>query len=101
MYNTHITNITPSIPNDIYRLMRRYREINWSEVARQAIIERLFRIKASRDGLTREELAMFLEIKGIEIPKVELLAEKELALLSRIKERERVTMKRLKESEGR
>lgn len=96
-----MTNITLSIPNEIYKLMRRYREINWSEVARQAIIERLLRIKSSRDGLTREELAMLLEIRGIEIPRVEYPAEKELALMKRIKERERARMKRLRELEGR
>jgi len=84
-----MTNITLSIPDDMYRLMKKYKEVNWSEVARQAIIEKLLRLKSSRDGLTRGELLTLLEIKGMEMPREEHVAEKEWAFLRKIKERER------------
>ena len=96
-----MTNITLSIPNDIYRLMRKYKEINWSEVARQAIIEKLLRLKSSKDGLTKEELSMLLEIKGMEMPREEHAAEKEWAFLRKTKEREKRRKRYLKELEKR
>ncbi|MFX1294055.1 MAG: hypothetical protein ACFFD2_04250 [Promethearchaeota archaeon] len=32
-----IPNITLSIPDEIYKIMKKYKEIRWSEIARQAI----------------------------------------------------------------
>ena len=36
-----MSNITLSIPADLKKQMERYGEINWSEVARQAIVEKV------------------------------------------------------------
>jgi len=55
-----MTHITLSIPEELYRLMKKHREINWSEVARRAILEKLLAIKAGEEVLTRKELAMLL-----------------------------------------
>ena len=52
-------NITLSIPEDVYRRMKKYREVKWSEVVRKAIVEYLKR----------------LEERGFEETTVELLDE--------------------------
>ena len=46
-------NITLSIPVDVRRLMRKYPEIRWSEIARRAIISKLEDLKRL-DELTKE-----------------------------------------------
>ena len=79
--------------------MKKHREINWSEVARRAIIEKLLAIKAGEEGLTREELAMLLEATGMRIPTRSYDYGRELELLEKIKERERRRIKYLKELE--
>ena len=40
-----MANVTLSIPEDIYRRMKRRRDVRWSEVAREAIIEKLERLE--------------------------------------------------------
>jgi len=94
-----MTHITLSIPEELYRLMKKHREINWSEVARRAIIEKLLAIKAGEEGLTREELAMLLEATGRRIPTRSYDYSRELKLLEKIKEKERRRIKYLKELE--
>ena len=55
-----MASLTLSIPEDLRDKMRQFPEINWSEVARQAIVqkakllERMDRILAT-EGLTEEE----------------------------------------------
>jgi hypothetical protein len=46
-------NITLSIPMDVQKHMRKYPEIRWSEVARQAIIRKLEDLKRL-DELTKD-----------------------------------------------
>lgn len=91
--------ITLSIPDSIYRLMRKYKEVNWSEVARKAIIRRLLSMKASREGLTREELAVLLESMNISLRAEDYGYERETEFLERIKERERRRLELLKRLE--
>lgn len=51
-------NITLSIPEELYRKMKKYSEVRWSEVARKAIIEYLRKLegesKTSTDELLEE-----------------------------------------------
>ncbi len=49
-------NITLSIPNDIYRKMKKYSEIKWSEVARKAIVDYLNRLEEGKTEFTTEEI---------------------------------------------
>jgi len=51
-----MANITLAIPEDVYRRMRRYREIRWSEVARRAILEYLRRLEEGGFETTTDEL---------------------------------------------
>ena len=49
-------NITLSIPEDVYRRMKKYREVRWSEVVRKAIVEYLRRLEEGGFELTTKEL---------------------------------------------
>jgi len=49
-------NITLSIPDDVYRRMKRYREVKWSEVVRRAIVEYLRRLEEGGFEETTAEL---------------------------------------------
>lgn len=40
-HNTHMANITLSISDNIYKKIKKHKEIKWSEVARSAIEEKL------------------------------------------------------------
>lgn len=40
-HNTHMTNMTLSIPPELYAKMKQYKEIKWSEIAREAFIRKL------------------------------------------------------------
>ena len=49
-------NITLSIPEDVYRKMKKYGEVRWSEVVRKAIVEYLRRLEEGGFELTTGEL---------------------------------------------
>lgn len=66
-------NITLSIPVEIHRLMRKYPEIRWSEVARRAIIGKLEDL-GRLDELTKGSR---LEEKGVD--ELDQLVKKKLA----------------------
>jgi len=91
--------ITLNIPDNLYRLMRKYKEINWSEIARRAIVRKILSLKACDEGLNREEFSLLLEIMGEtgEVKKYPI--EEELHFLKLIRERERKRMEFLKELE--
>lgn len=49
-------NITLSIPDEIYKKMKKYREVRWSEVARKAIVEYLKKLEGEFKMSTEELL---------------------------------------------
>ena len=49
-------NITLSLPDDIYKKMKKYSEIRWSEVVRKAIADYIRKLEESRVEITTEEL---------------------------------------------
>jgi len=79
--------------------MKKYKEVNWSEVARRAIVETLLRLKASDEGLTLEELSMLLELREMKEEVREYSFEREAELLRKIKAREKRRRKLLEELE--
>lgn len=93
-----MTNITLSVPDWLHRLMKRYRSVNWSEVARRAIIREVLSLKARDEGLTREELEFLIEISGVEFPPRHEPSTGEDELQKRAKERERRRMEKLREA---
>ena len=63
-------NITLSVPNDIKREMVRHKELNWSEVARQAIEEKLRQLAVLDQLLAKSEVtAEDIEREAKEIKK--------------------------------
>ena len=50
-------NITLSIPAEVHRLMRKYPEIRWSEVARRAIISKLEDLRRMDELLSGSRLS--------------------------------------------
>ena len=51
-----MTNLTLSIPDDLKVKMRHFPEINWSEVARQAIMEKTRILEQMQQVLSRSTL---------------------------------------------
>ena len=51
-----MTNLTLSIPDDLKAKMIRFPEINWSEVARQAIMEKTRLLEQMQQLLSRSKL---------------------------------------------
>ena len=51
-----MTNLTLSIPDDLKAKMSRFPEINWSEVARQAIMEKTRMLEQMQQLLSRSRL---------------------------------------------
>ena len=49
-------NITLSIPEDIYKKMKKYSEIKWSEVVRKAIVDYLKKLEENRMEVSTKEL---------------------------------------------
>ena len=93
-----MANITLSVPDWVRDLMKRYKEVNWSEVARRAIIREILRIKAVEEGLTIEELDILLDIVGAGEAVPSPLVEE--TLQAKVRERERRRIKRIEEVEG-
>ena len=49
-------NITLSIPDELYRKMKQYSEIKWSEVVRKAIVDYMRKLEENRNEVSSEEL---------------------------------------------
>lgn len=51
-----MTNMTLSLPEDLYNIMQKYREIKWSEVARQALWTKAKKLQLMDKLLAKSEL---------------------------------------------
>jgi hypothetical protein len=71
--------------------------VNWSEVARRAIIKEILTIKAEEEGLGREELSLLMEIESIELPEERKVPISEEELQAKVKNRERRRLGKLRE----
>ncbi|MEM4141158.1 MAG: ribbon-helix-helix domain-containing protein, partial [Nitrososphaeria archaeon] len=56
-----MTNITLSIPDELYKKMKKYSEIKWSEVVRKAIIDYIKRIEEGGFKVSAKELLKNLD----------------------------------------
>ncbi len=52
----NMTNITLSIPDDVYKIMKRHGEIRWSEVVRRAIKEFIGKLEEKESHMTTGDL---------------------------------------------
>ena len=73
LHNIHMAHITLSIPDDLYKKMKEYPEIKWSEIARNAIKEYLAKFerrtttKELRERIPKEALKILDEISEEEM----------------------------------
>jgi hypothetical protein len=51
-------NITLSVPEDLHELMKRHREIRWSEIARRAILAEAVKFKLIEKIASKSKLTM-------------------------------------------
>jgi len=50
-----MTNITLSIDDQIYRLMKKYSEIKWSDFVRKCVESRIKELESIKDGILADE----------------------------------------------
>jgi hypothetical protein len=66
-----MANITLSVPEEVYRRMKRRRDVKWSEVARQAIVMKLERLEGPVGfSISASELAEVIAKAGVKLDKV-------------------------------
>jgi len=66
-------NITISIPEDLYKKMKRYSEVKWSEVIRKALIEYIGRLEVmEREVVSSDELAELLRESKLDVSSISL-----------------------------
>jgi hypothetical protein len=65
-----MANVTLSLPADVYRRMKKHREVRWSEVVRRAIVEYLENL----EGRSRStgQLLSIVEKDGVDLSSVSL-----------------------------
>jgi len=51
-----MTNMTLAIPEDLHKIMKKHKEIKWTEVARQAMWERARKLELMDTLLSKSEL---------------------------------------------
>ena len=52
-----MTNMTLAIPEDLHKIMKKHKEIKWTEVARQAMWERARRLELMDTLLSKSEIS--------------------------------------------
>lgn len=66
-----MANITLSVPEEVYRRMKRRRDVKWSEVARRAILEKLEQAEGPIGFCTSaSELAHMIARAGVKLNEV-------------------------------
>ena len=66
-------NITVSIPEELYKKMKRYSEVKWSEVLRKALTEYIGRLEAMERGVVSSvELAELLKGSKLDVSSISL-----------------------------
>lgn len=51
-----MTNMTLAIPEDLYKIIKKHKEIKWTEIARQAMWEQARKIELMDNLLSKSEL---------------------------------------------
>lgn len=78
----YMVNMTLSVPQEIYKEMKKYPEIKWSEIARQAIIKKI------------KDLKMLDKLVSKSVLKVENIDKLDEIIKAGLWERHRRTLKR-------
>ena len=68
-----MANITLSVPDEVYRRMKRRRDVKWSEIARRAIVEKLEQVEGPVGFYaSTRELADMIASAGVNLNDVPL-----------------------------
>jgi len=51
-----MTNMTLAIPDELHRLMRKHKEVRWSEVAREALWDKVRKLELMDEILSKSKL---------------------------------------------
>jgi len=89
-----MANITLSVPDWLYKLIKKYKHVNWSEIARRAITLEALSIKAEKEGLTREEVLLLMEMLNIKTTEEKAVLEEDI-LQSLLRQREKRRIEKL------
>ncbi|AGT34563.1 MAG: hypothetical protein QXX32_07505 [Thermofilum sp.] len=89
-----MANITLSVPDWLYELIKKYKHVNWSEIARRAITLEALSIKAEKEGLTREEVLLLMEMLNIKTTEEKAVLEEDI-LQSLLRQREKRRIEKL------
>jgi len=89
-----MANITLSVPDWLYELIKKYKHVNWSEIARRAITLEALSIKAEKEGLTREEVLLLMEMLNIKTTEEKAEVEEDI-LQSLLRQREKRRIEKL------
>jgi len=82
-----MVNITVSIPEELYRKMKKYSEVRWSEVVRKALAEYVWRLEVMERGVVpSERLAELLRESSLDVGGISL--EKALEFYEKARELE-------------
>jgi len=80
-------NITVSIPEELYKKMKRYSEVKWSEVVRKALTEYIGRLEVMERGVvSSDELAELLKKSKLGVSSISL--EKAIEHYEKVRELE-------------
>ncbi|MGQ9624143.1 MAG: ribbon-helix-helix domain-containing protein [Candidatus Bathycorpusculaceae bacterium] len=68
-----MVNITVSIPEELYKKMKKYSEVRWSEVVRKALAEYIGRLEVMERGVvSSERLAELLRESNLDVSSIGL-----------------------------
>jgi len=66
-------NMTISIPDELYKRMKKYSEVRWSEVVRKALAEYIVRLEITERGtMPSAELAKMLKDSNLDVSSISL-----------------------------
>lgn len=69
----YMPNITVSIPDALYKRMKKHSEVKWSEVIRKALTEYVSRLEVLKRGfLTSDELVELLKESDLDVSSISL-----------------------------
>jgi len=68
-----MVNVTVSIPESLYRKMRKYSEVKWSEVVRKALLDYVMRLEVMERGImSSDELSEMLKEARLDVHSISL-----------------------------
>jgi len=68
-----MVNVTVSIPESLYRKMKKFSEVKWSEVVRKALADYIMRLEVMERGvMSSDELSEMLKTSKLDVSSISL-----------------------------